>query len=194
MFPRLLLVLFAAVSEVIPVRTQAEFDAFPETLANALVEADSVQVEFGPGTFFFREGHLELRGLDGTGKAVILSGNDTRLVAADRDGNAAFSPDDGWVDLEKDTDVSRMGPVHTARFYPIPSLLHRGRFRLRSCFLLFAYSGRSSYSQSIQPWSSSAGKLCSCSYVACSVGQVCVIPAFPSAVLAVTVSIAVTIP
>lgn len=130
MFSRLLLVLFAAVSEVIPVRTQAEFDAFPETLANALAVADSVQVEFGPGTFFFRDGHLDLRGLDGARKAITLSGNDTRLVAADRDGNAAFSPDDGWVDLEKDTDVSRMGPVRTALFYPIPALRHRGRFRL----------------------------------------------------------------
>ena len=127
----LLLILAAAVSEVIPVRTQAEFDAFPEKFAHALAEADSVRVEFGPGTFFFREGHLDLRGLDGTGKAVVLSGNDTRLVAAEGGGNAPFSPDDGWVDLDRDTDVSQMGPVRTARFYPIPSLLHRGRFRLR---------------------------------------------------------------
>ena len=130
MSAHLLLILAAAVLEVIPVRTQAEFDAFPEKLAYALAEADSVRVEFGPGTFFFREDHLDLRGLDGTGKAVVLSGNDTRLVAAG-EGNAPFSPDDGWVDLDRDTDVSRMGPVRTARFYPIPSLLHRGRFRLR---------------------------------------------------------------
>ena len=68
MSAHLLLILAAAVLEVIPVRTQAEFDAFPEKFAYALAEADSVRVEFGPGTFFFREDHLDLRGLDGTGR------------------------------------------------------------------------------------------------------------------------------
>lgn len=131
MSARLFLLLAAAVSEVIPVRTQEEFDAFPEKLAQALPEADSVRVEFGPGTFFFAEDHLDWQGLDCAGVDVILSGKDTRLVAADGVGEMPFSPDDGWVDLEKDTDVSRMGPTRTALFYPVPSLLHRGRFRLR---------------------------------------------------------------
>lgn len=126
----LLLFLVAAVLEVIPVRSQEEFDAFPDKLVKALPEADSIKVAFGPGTFFFGEAHLDLRGLDCAGKTVVLSGNDTRLVAADGEGNKPFSPDDGWVDLDKDADVSRMGLVHTARFYPVPSMLHPGRFRL----------------------------------------------------------------
>ena len=131
MFAHLFLLLAAAVSEVIPVRTQEEFDAFPEKLVNALSQADSIRVEFGPGTFFFADGHLDLQGLDCAGADVVLSGNGTRLVAADRDGEEPFSPGDGWVDLARDVDVSRMGPVRTARFYPVPSLLHPGRFRLR---------------------------------------------------------------
>ena len=131
MFARLFLLLASAVSEVIPVRTQEEFDAFPEKLAQALSEADSIRVEFGPGTFFFTEDHLDLQGLDRAGVDVILSGMNTRLVATDGKGEMPFSPEDGWVDLEKDADVSLMGPVHTALFYPIPSLRHPGRFRLR---------------------------------------------------------------
>ena len=126
----LFLSLAVAVPEVIPVRTQAEFDAFPEKLENLLPETASVRVEFGPGTFFFKDNHLDLSGLSCAGVEVVLSGNDTRLVAADGGSAVPFSPGDGWVDLEKDTDVSRMGPVHSALFYPIPALRHRGRFRL----------------------------------------------------------------
>lgn len=127
----LFLGLATAVSEVIPVRSQEEFDTFPEKLIKMLPEVDSIRVEFGPGTFFYEENHLDLHGLDCDGKAIVLSGNDTRLVAADGEGNAPFSIDDCWVDLEEDTDVSRMGPVRSAMFYPLPALLHPGRFRLR---------------------------------------------------------------
>lgn len=131
MLVSLFLALAAAVPEVIPVRTQDEFDAFPEKLVQVLPDADSIRVAFGPGTFFFGEAHLDLRGLDCAGKAIVLSGNETRLVASDGEGSEPFSPDDGWVDLVRDTDISRMGPVHTARSYPVPSLLQPGRFRLR---------------------------------------------------------------
>lgn len=123
--------LAALVSAVIPVQNQAEFDSFPEKLTQALAEADSIRVEFGPGTYYYGEGHLDLRGVDGAGKAIVLSGNNTRLVAADREGNAPFSPEDGWVDLEQDKDVSLMGPVRMALFYPVPSILHPDRFRIR---------------------------------------------------------------
>ena len=128
MLASLFLSLAVAVPEVIPVRTQAEFDAFPKQLEQMLPEVASVRVEFGPGTFFFEDNHLDLSGLECPGVEIVLSGNDTRLVAVDGDSEVRFSPDDGWVDLARDTDVSRMGPTHTAMFYPIPSLGHRGRF------------------------------------------------------------------
>lgn len=126
----LLISFLAGVSEVIPVRTQEDFDAFPAAVERLLPDASSIRVEFGPGTFFFRDDHLDLRGLDRPDLEIVLAGDDTRVVAADAD-TPAFSPDDGWADLEKDADASLMGPVKYAKLYPIPSLRHRGRFRLR---------------------------------------------------------------
>lgn len=130
MIPLLFLVFQAKASDVIQVRSQEEFESLPIVLETILSREDTIRVEFGPGTFFFGNDYLSLSGLDCAGKVLVLSGNGTRLVAAG-EGNPVFSPDDGWVDLVRDVDVSRMGPVHTALFYPVPSLLHRGRFRLR---------------------------------------------------------------
>ena len=132
MLSGLLIGLLAGVSEVIPVRSQEEFDAFPEAVERLLPETVSIRVEFGPGTFYFRDNHLDLSGLDCPEKEIVLEGHETRLVGADAEAEIlAFSPDDGWVDLYQDADISRMGPVRTAGFYPIPSLFHPDRFRLR---------------------------------------------------------------
>ena len=130
MILQLLISLLAGVPEVIPVRTQEEFDAFPAAVERLLPDASSIRVEFGPGTFFFRDNHLDLRGLDRPDLEIVLAGDGTRVVAADAD-TPAFSPDVGWADLEKDADASLMGPVKYAKLYPIPSLRHRGQFRLR---------------------------------------------------------------
>lgn len=126
----LLLCLRAGATDVIPIHTQEEFDALPEVLNARLPREGSLRIEFASGTFFYGENHLALRGLDCPGLELVLSGDRTRLVAAG-DRSPAFSLEDGWVDLERDADVSRMGPVRTARFYPIPSLRHPDRFRLR---------------------------------------------------------------
>ena len=130
MILQLLISLLAGVPEVIPVRTQEEFDAFPAAVEQLLPDASSIRVEFGPGTFFFRENHLDLQGLDRPELEIVLTGKDTRVVAADAD-SPAFPPEDGWADLENDADASLMGPVKYAKLYPIPSLKHRDRFRLR---------------------------------------------------------------
>lgn len=123
--------LVAGAVEVIPVRTQDEFDSFPAAVERLLQDTESIRVEFAPGTFFFKDGHLNLHGMDCPGKEIVLAGNETRLVSTDGCSEAPlFSPDDGWVELSRDADVSRMGPVRTAMFYPIPSLSHPGCFRL----------------------------------------------------------------
>lgn len=132
MLSGLLIALLAGVSEVIPVRSQEEFDAFPAEVERLLPETASIRVEFGPGTFFFRDNHLDLSGLDCPGKEIVLAGQETRLVGTDAQGGVQpFSPDDGWVNLLQDADMSRMGPVRMAGFYPIPSLFHPDRFWLR---------------------------------------------------------------
>ena len=130
LMPLLFLILQAEASEVIPVRSQEEFESLPRVLETAMLREEAIRVEFGPGTFFFGNDYLSLNGLECAGKELVLTGNGTRLVA-EGEGNAVFSPDDGWVDLARDADFSRMGPTRTALFYPVPSLLHRGRFRLR---------------------------------------------------------------
>lgn len=127
----LLFFFLSGAANVIPVHTQAEFDAFPAALERMLPESTSIRVEFGPGTFFFRDSHLDLRGLDRPGLEIVLAGNNTRIVASGmKEPSPAFSPDDGWVDLQEDADFSLMGAVRKARSYPIPSLRYPDRFRL----------------------------------------------------------------
>lgn len=129
----LLALFLTAVPVIIPVRTQEEFDAFPAQLERLLPQADRIRVEFAPGTYYFRENHLDVRGWRHPGLEIILSGEQARFVA-EGDSLApalSFCPDDGWVDPEGDTDASLMGPVRSARFYPLPELFRPGRFRLR---------------------------------------------------------------
>ena len=78
-------------SAILSVTGQPDFDRLDERIDSVLATGDrEVDVRFAPGTYFFREGHLSLSGIQAPDAVLRLSGNGAVLVGADDDGSYRF--------------------------------------------------------------------------------------------------------
>ena len=101
-------------SVVLSVTGQQDFDRLDERIDSVLTAGErEVDVRFAPGTYFFREGHLRLSGLQAPDAVLRLSGEGAVLVGADDDGSYRFEK--GYVDLAAQCPVDVRQPVRRAQ-------------------------------------------------------------------------------
>ena len=80
----LLLTSPAGASVTVPVATQEDFDRLDTTL-HSLQEEDEVHVRLEKGTYFFRDRHLDLSGMDRPGFRLFIEGNGSLLIPVGTD-------------------------------------------------------------------------------------------------------------
>ena len=104
----------SAVTDIV-VSDQAGFDGLDARIHAFIARGEQdIRVRFSPGTYFFRDQHLSLMGVDRPGLSLTLSGTGVRLVGEGEDyvptrtfrGLTApfegpFEVTDGYVDLEE---------------------------------------------------------------------------------------------
>ena len=144
----LLSVLFSAVLQVgaqtISVDSQDSFDRLRATIDSvAAASPAEVRVRFEEGTYYFREKHLDFTGFDrpelqltleGNGAVFIATGTDFILDASngrktpyDKD----FSPEDGFVSLNRMETMDLRDSAKQAYTHPIPVNLFKKLFCFR---------------------------------------------------------------
>ena len=124
----MLLTLFLSV--ILSVTTQQDFVRLNERIDSVLVAGErEVDVRFAPGTFFYRDGHLSLSGLQAPDAVLRLSGDGAVLVGADDDGTYRFEK--GYVDLSARRPVDVRQPVRRAKGWPVKCLFRRGVYKIR---------------------------------------------------------------
>lgn len=117
-------------SVVLSVTGQQDFDRLDERIDSVLAAGErEVDVRFAPGTYFFREGHLRLSGLQAPDAVLRLSGEGAVLVGADDDGSYRFEK--GYVDLAAQCPVDVRQPVRRAQGWPVKCLFRRGVYKIR---------------------------------------------------------------
>ena len=124
MLPTLLL------SVVLSVTGQQDFDRLDERVDSVLAAGErEVDVQFEPGTYFFREGHLSLSGVQLPSTVLRLSGEGAVLVGADDGHGPVF--ENGFVDLAGRKAVDALAPVRKAGFWPVRIPFKKGLYILR---------------------------------------------------------------
>lgn len=124
----MILILFLSV--VLPITSQSAFDRLDERIDSVMATgAREVDVRLGPGTYFFREDHLNLSGIEAPETTLRLTGDDAVLVGADDDGPYRFEK--GYVDLSARSAVDVRHPVRRARGWPVKCLFQRGIYKIR---------------------------------------------------------------
>lgn len=117
-------------SVVLSVTGQQDFDRLDERIDSALKAGErEVEVRFAPGTYFFREGHLSLSGLQAPDAVLRLNGDGAILVGADDDGIYRFEK--GYVDLSAPCSVDVRQPVYRAKGWPVKCLFRPGVYKIR---------------------------------------------------------------
>ena len=105
-------------SVILSVTGQQDFDRLDERIDAALATGErEVDVRFGPGTYFFREGHLSLSDVQAPETVVRLIGNGTVLVGAGDGQGPTFG--NGFVDLDGRKAFDPLTPVRKAGFWPV---------------------------------------------------------------------------
>lgn len=127
--------------DTLHVRTQEAFDALPDALSAHLAPSaeGEVVVRFGPGTFYYREAHLDLSGVDTKARLTLSGSEGTILVAAGEEIGTGEQPEPPCTpdDLFVRTDTSvpqvwhRNGRVVQAAGFPHPVLFRKGLYRIR---------------------------------------------------------------
>ena len=116
-------------SFVLSVTGQQEFDRLDERIDSVLATGErEVEVQFVPGTYFFREGHLTLSGIQAPGTVLHLSGNGAVLVGGCDGQGPAF--ENGFVDLTGRKAVDALAPVRKAGFWPVRVPFRKGLYIL----------------------------------------------------------------
>ncbi len=136
----LLLTLPAGASVTVPVASQEDFDRLDATI-HSLEQEDEVYVRLEKGTYFYRDGHLDLSGMNRPGFRLFIEGNGSLLIPVGKDYavgpgldtpyDDAFSPEDGFVSLHRGSHIDLRQRVKACKTHPIPVSLRRKVFRFR---------------------------------------------------------------
>ena len=117
-------------SAVLSVTGQQDFERLDARIDSVLAAGErEVDVQFAPGTYFFREGHLRLSGVQAPDATLRLSGNGAVLVGAG-DG-AGYRFENGYVDLQALCPVDVRQPVRRAKGWPVKCLFRKGIYKIR---------------------------------------------------------------
>ena len=117
-------------SVVLSVTGQQDFDRLDERIDSVLTAGErEVEVQFEPGTYFFREGHLALSGIQAPDVSLRLSGEGAVLVGASDGQGPAFEK--GFVDLEGRKAFDALAPVRKVGFWPVRVPFRKGLYILR---------------------------------------------------------------
>ena len=120
----------SASAQAIRVSSQGDFDRLDERIDSVLAKGDrEVDVHFVPGTYFFREGHMSLSGIQAPETVLRLNGNGAVLVGGDDDGSYRFEK--GYVDLSAQCPVDVRQPVRRAKGWPVKCLFRKGVYKIR---------------------------------------------------------------
>lgn len=115
----------------VPVTSQAGMDSLWVRVDVALRDgADTVDVVFAPGLFFFAENHLAWSGAVYPNVAFRIMGNGTTLVPVDSSETQPPS-ETCWLNLDDCSLVDARSSVRQAGFWPVPVLFKRGVYALR---------------------------------------------------------------
>ena len=114
---------------ILSVTGQQDFDRLDERIDSVLRAGErEVEVCFEPGTYFYREGHLHLSGIQAPDVTLRLKGNGAVLVGSE-DGSG-YSPKKGYADLTALAAVDVRQPVRKAGFWPLPCLFRKGMYKI----------------------------------------------------------------
>lgn len=117
-------------SVILSVTGQQDFDRLDERIDSVLTAGErEVEVHFEPGTYFFREGHLALSGIQAPDVALRLSGDGAILVGTGDGQGPAF--ENGFVDLERRKAYDALTPVRKVGFWPVRVPFRKGLYILR---------------------------------------------------------------
>ena len=126
------IIALVALSVLLNVHNQADFDALPVRLDSVLraeVPPDEVEIHFDPGVYLFSERHLDLNYLDLPGTRICINGEDCTLVA--RDDGRGYELGNNYLDLENLQPEDTWTPVRKARSWPVPVLFKKGVYKIR---------------------------------------------------------------
>ena len=113
------------------VTAQRDFDRLDERIDSVLAVGErDVEVSFEPGTYFFRENHLSLSGIQAPDAVLHLNGQGVVLVGAQDGRKPAF--ENGFVDLENLKAFDALAPVRKAGFWPVRVPFRKGLYILRT--------------------------------------------------------------
>ena len=136
----LLLTSPAGASVTVPVATQEDFDRLDATI-HSLQEEDEVHVRLEKGTYFFRDRHLDLSGMDRPGFRLFIEGNGSLLIPVGTDYAVGpgldtpyeddYSPEDGFVSMHRGDRIDLRQRVKACKTHPLPVSLRRKLFRFR---------------------------------------------------------------
>ena len=105
-------------SVILPVTGQQDFDRLGERIDTLLLAGErEVEVRFAPGTYYFREGHLRLSGIEAPETIVRLKGDGAVLTGYEDGQGPTFSC--GFVNRERREAIDVLGPVRKAGFWPL---------------------------------------------------------------------------
>ena len=115
---------------ILSVSGQQDFDRLDERIDSVLRAGErQVEVCFEPGTYFFREGHLHLTGIQAPDAALRLQGNGAVLVGGEDGQGPGFG--NGFVDLTGRKAFDALAPVRKAGFWPVRVPFRKGLYFLR---------------------------------------------------------------
>ena len=117
-------------SVILPVTSQQDFDRLGERIDTLLSAGErEVDVCFAPGTYYFRDGHLRLSGIEAPETIVRLQGDGTILIGGEDGQGATFSC--GFVNRERQEAIDVLGPVRKAGFWPLRVPFRKGLYAIR---------------------------------------------------------------
>lgn len=137
----LLTCVLPAFAQTIRVESQRDFDRLRSSIDS--VGNGEVRVRFAPGTYYYREKHLDFLNVQRPGLDLSLEGNGAVLIPAGTDfvlneGNGRtvpydgeFSTDDGFVSLTRMEPVALRDSVKRALTHPLPVNLWKKMFCIR---------------------------------------------------------------
>jgi hypothetical protein len=126
------LLLLSVLSVLLNIHDQSDFDALPARLDRILHASEVpklVEIQIGPGVYFYEERHLDLSWLDLPGTRISISGNDCILIA--KDDGSAYSLGYNYVDLNTLEGEDTWTPVKKAGSWPVPVLFKKGEYKIR---------------------------------------------------------------
>jgi hypothetical protein len=117
-------------SAILSVAGQQDFDRLGERIDTVLSAGErEVNVRFAPGTYYFREGHLRLSGIEAPETIVRLSGEGAVLTGIEDGQGPMFC--NGFVSREEQEAIDVLSPVRKAGFWPLRVPFRKDLYALR---------------------------------------------------------------